>query len=62
MGDFNDVGAAFENAFGEEKAGGEFFVVAGRAHGDRDGFAADADFEGFFDCEGILIGDGSSVR
>jgi hypothetical protein len=62
MGDFGDVGAAFENAFRQEKAGGEFFVVAGSAHGDGDGFAADADFERFFDCEGIVVGDGSSVR
>ena len=49
MGDFDDVGAAFENAFGNEETGGEFFVVAGRAHRNGDGLAAHANFQRFFD-------------
>jgi len=53
-GDFDDVGAVFEDAFGDEESGREFFIVAGGAHGDGDGLAADADFERLF--EGDLVG------
>ena len=53
MRDFQNVRAAFQNAFGEKETGGELFIVAGRAHCDRNGIAADADFEWFFDSNRI---------
>lgn len=58
-----DVIARFDEAFGEEEAGGEFYIVAGGSHGDRDGLGvpailvaiAETDFKGFLD--GYDIGD-----
>lgn len=41
-------------AFGEKKAGGEFSVMAGSAHGDGEGFTVDANFERLFAGEKIL--------
>jgi hypothetical protein len=51
-----DLVGAFENSFGEEEAGCQLEVVTGSPHGNRDGFVAYADFEGFFDGEKILQG------
>jgi hypothetical protein len=47
-----------ENALGEKESGGQFEIMAGRSHCERDSFGADADFEGFFDGEQILKGSG----
>ena len=33
--DFQDVFALMDNSFGEQEAGGEFAIMAGRAHRDR---------------------------
>ena len=41
-----------QDAFGEQETGGQLEVMAGRPHGDGDGFVSDrveADFERLFD-------------
>ncbi len=42
-------------SFRQAEAERELFVVAGRAHRHRDGAAADADFEWFFDCDVVAL-------
>jgi hypothetical protein len=44
---------AGENTFREQEAGGQLEIVTGSSHGKRNGFIANADFEGFFDGEKI---------
>ncbi len=46
--DFQNVAAGFDQAFGQKKSGGEFVVVARRAHRDTDRAGIDPDFHGFF--------------
>ena len=47
--------ARSQDPFRNEKAGGEFFIVAGRAHGGGKSFARDADLERFFDGEIVMM-------
>ena len=54
--DGENVGAGFQNTFGEQEPGGEFAVVAGSAHGDRKVAAVDADLQRLFDGKQILRG------
>ncbi len=56
-----ELAEIFDEAFGEEEAGGEFSVMAGSAHGDSERVAVDADFKGFFDSERVVIGAGEAV-
>jgi len=51
--DLGDLVAIRDQAFGEEKAGGEFFVVAWSAHGNADGTGFDLDLERFFNDEPV---------
>lgn len=62
MGDFNDVVWTADDAFGEEEASSKLFVFAGGAHGNGDGMAAHAYFQGFFNGEGVGRGFWWSVR
>jgi hypothetical protein len=55
MFDAEDVLRTMDNTLGEKETGGEFAVVAGGAHGDADGAAADADLEGFFLGEIVVL-------
>jgi hypothetical protein len=50
-----------EDAFGQEKAGGEIVVVARGAHGDGDASSVDADFEGFFGGEEVGLVSGGFI-
>ena len=43
-----------QNALREKKAGGQFEIVAGGSHRNRDGFTAQADFERLFDGQQVL--------
>lgn len=52
--DLEDIGGGGDDALGEEEAGGELRVVAGGAHGEGDGAAFDADFERFFEGDGVV--------
>ena len=52
--DLANLRGVVEDAFGEQKTGGQFEIVAGGTHRDRDGFAAEADFERLFDGQQIL--------
>jgi hypothetical protein len=56
VGDFENVRAIFEKAFGDKKAAGQFIIVPGSAHGDGDALAADANLKGFFAGEEIFFG------
>lgn len=57
--DRGDLLRMIQNAFGEEKTGGEFAVVAGGAHGDghvvQAIFIAHADLQGLFDGDEVLF-------
>ena len=50
-----DLPGLLHDPFGEEKTGGEFEVVARRAHRDAQGVVADADFERLFGGETIVF-------
>src|SRR2546427_98156 len=47
-GDFNDVGSLTKDSFAEQKAGGEFLVVARSAHRDSHAAATHTDLQRFF--------------
>jgi len=53
--DLHNLTALTHNCFRNEKSGGEFFIVAGRAHGGGKRFARDADLERFFDGEIVMM-------
>ena len=53
--DFRDVAALTHDCLRNEKAGGEFFIMSGCAHGGRKSFPADANFERFLDCEIVMM-------
>jgi hypothetical protein len=61
MGEGAQVCRLAENAFGEEKAGGEIVVVAWGAHGDGDATSVDADFEGFLGGEEVGLVSGRLI-
>ena len=61
VGDFHDVLALVEEAFGEEETAGEFLVVAGGAHRDGDAAALDADFERFLAGDPVVLRRGRGV-
>mgnify|MGYP001554304275 CR=1 FL=1 len=50
-----DVLAPGDHALGQEKAGRQFLVVAGRAHGHRHRAALDADFQRLLDGEVVAV-------
>src|ERR1035441_226345 len=49
-----DLLEATENTLGEKESGGQFEIVTGSPHSERDGFRPNADFEGFFNGKQIL--------
>jgi hypothetical protein len=51
-----DVVDAADDAFGVQESVCQLDIVAGGAHGDGQGFAVDAEFEGFFDGERVGSG------
>ena len=59
--DFGDVRGVMEQAFGVKEAASEFGIVTGRAHGDGDALAANANFEGLFAGEPVRVTDGRFV-
>ena len=52
---FRDVAALTHDCLRNEKAGGEFFIVARRAHGRGKRFARVADLERLFDGEIVMM-------
>lgn len=55
-GEFEEVGGLFDDALGEEEAGGEVFVVTGGAHDDGKSAAFETQFKGFFGSDPIGFG------
>ena len=55
MNDLAQIRTRAHDSLGKKKAGGEFLVVTGRAHGDGDRVLSDPDFQRLFDR--YLIGD-----
>ena len=53
--ELDDLLAALDQSFGEQKAGGKFQVVPGRAHGDAQRMIANADFERLFTGEIVVL-------
>lgn len=54
-GDFEDVGALVNDAFGKQKTNRQLGVVAGSPHRDRDALAAHADFQRLLDGENVGV-------
>ena len=52
--DFANLVRVLQDAFGEQKSGGQLEVVPRGAHGNRDRFVAEADFERLFDGQQVL--------
>lgn len=54
IGSYGDqIVPVFQQLFAEQEAGGEFLVVAGRAHGDGDGAGFHLDLERFLHGQGV---------
>ena len=60
-GDVEEVARGLDDAFGEEKAGGEFAVVAGCAHDDCEAAAFHADLQRLLERDEIGRGGGGAV-
>lgn len=56
---FGNVLGFGDEAFAQKETGGEFAVVAGSAHGHGDRLVVDADFQGFFNGDGVGFGCGT---
>ena len=53
VSDFTDFVGAFDDAFGDQKSGGEFVIVSRGSHHHGDAFSVDANFERIFPCDDV---------